>query len=123
MKETIDGNRDIILEDGYAYMEQIPQFYKDLDEGDVEIVMKSLSLSKNDLKEGYEPKISNTGVSFLIVPLKDNAALSRIEADFQSINEISEKYDLIGFYAFTTDPVDKAHNVTTPYVCPALRYS
>ena len=118
VKETIDGNRDIILEEGYAYMEQIPLFYKDLDEGDVEIVMKSLSLTKDDLKEGYDPKVSNTGVSFLIVPLKDNAALSRIDADFKSINEISEKYDLIGFYAFTTDPVDKAHNVTTRMFAP-----
>ena len=118
VKETIDGNRDIILEDGYAYMEQIPQFFKDIEQCDIDAVMNSLSLSKDDLIAGYVPKISNTGVSFLIIPIANNDALSAIKTDLDKINEISEKYDLVGFYAFTEKPVDKRHNVTTRMFAP-----
>ncbi|HPF45362.1 MAG TPA: PhzF family phenazine biosynthesis protein [Emcibacteraceae bacterium] len=118
VKETIDGNRDIILEDGYAYMEQIPQFIRDIEESDIDLVLKSLSLKQDDLKKGYLPKISNTGVSFLIIPLESNRELGAIEPDLKVIEMISEKYDLIGFYAFTSDPVDKAHTVTTRMFAP-----
>jgi len=117
-KETIDGIRNIILEDGYAYMEQIPQFYKELEEGDIDRVMTSLSLTTDDLLKGYKPMISNTGVSFLIIPLKNNVALKSIKTDLDVINEISEKYDLIGFYAFTQNPVEQGHNVTTRMFAP-----
>ncbi|MBT5185924.1 MAG: PhzF family phenazine biosynthesis isomerase [Kordiimonadaceae bacterium] len=118
VKETIDGNRDILLEDGYAFMEQIPQYFKDIDAEDVETVMNSLELTKDHLIDGLVPMISNTGVSFLIIPLKDNIALATIETVIDQINAISEKYDLIGYYAFTTDPVDKSHNVTTRMFAP-----
>ncbi len=118
VKETIDGNRDIILEDGYAYMEQIPKYFKDVEQDDIDAVMNSLSLSKDDLIAGYVPKISNTGVSFLIIPLANNQVLSAIKTDLDKINEISEKYDLVGLYAFTEKPVDKRHHVTTRMFAP-----
>lgn len=118
VKETIDGNRDIMIEDGYAFMEQIPQFYKNLEEGDVKKVMASLGLNEDDIEAGGELMISNTGVSFLIIPLKDNDALKGVKPDFDAIAEISEKYDLIGYYAFTNDPVCKSHTVTTRMFAP-----
>ncbi|MBT5074369.1 MAG: PhzF family phenazine biosynthesis protein [Kordiimonadaceae bacterium] len=118
VKETIDGNRDIILEDGYAYIEQIPQYFKDIEGDDVLTVMNSLSLELNDLAEGFLPKISNTGVSFLIIPLNSNKALAANKTDLEAIKAISDKYDLIGFYAFTTDPIDKSHSVTTRMFAP-----
>lgn len=117
-KETIEGNRDIVLEDGYAFMEQIPQYYKDIEPDDVLSVINSLSLTVADLAAGYVPKISNTGVSFLIIPLNSNRALEAIEPDLDAIKAISEKYDVIGYYAFTTDPVDKNHSATTRMFAP-----
>ncbi len=117
-KETIDGNRKIVLEDGKAYMEQKPQFFKDIDDGEAKDVMASLSLSVSDLKAGFSPMISNTGVSFMIIPLSNNEALKNIQTDLDAINAISEKYDLIGFYAFTTDAMENGHDVTTRMFAP-----
>ena len=117
-KETIDGNRKIILEGGKAYMEQKPEFFKEVDDQEVEDVMASLSLSTSDLKAGFSPMISNTGVSFMIIPLNSNDALKNIETNLDAINEISEKHDLIGFYAFTTDALETGHDVTTRMFAP-----
>lgn len=117
-KETVDGPRDIILEDGMAFMEQRPQFYKELADDIVDKVMKSLSLTTDDLKAGYRPMISNTGVSFLIIPLKDNQALKTIKTNLNEINKISEDFDLIGFYAFTTEPIEEDHDITTRMFAP-----
>mgnify|MGYP000185691202 FL=1 len=118
VKETIDGNRDIMIEDGYAFMEQIPQFYKQLDDGDIKKVMLSLGLKEDDIGGSVGPLISNTGVSFLIIPLKNNALLKAIIPNQDVITAISEKYDLIGYYAFTTDPVCKSHTAATRMFAP-----
>lgn len=117
-KETIDGNRDILLEDGMAFMEQKPEFFKDITDEEVGDVMKSLSLSVDDVKAGFRPIISNTGVSFLIIPLKDRRSLKAIKTNLDFIERISEKYDLIGFYAFSDDAVDANHDVTTRMFAP-----
>lgn len=117
-KETIDGIRDITIEDGTAFMEQKPQFYKEISDHDMERVMGSLSLTTDDLIEGYRPMISNTGVSFMIIPLKETSRLKAIKTDLKVINDISEEYDLIGFYAFTTDAIEDNHHVTTRMFAP-----
>lgn len=117
-KETIDGTRDIMLLDGMAFMEQKPLFYTLLDDEEVVKVMLSLSLNLNDLKPGYRPMISNTGNSFIVIPLKDNTALQSINTDLDEINRISEEFDLVGFYAFTTDPIEKDHDITTRMFAP-----
>jgi PhzF family phenazine biosynthesis protein len=117
-KETIDGTRDIILQDGMAFMEQNPQFYAELDDAEVLQVMASLSLSLDDLKPGYRPMVSNTGNSFIVIPLKNNHALRAITTDLDAINRISEQFDLIGYYAFTTDPVDQGHDIAARMFAP-----
>lgn len=122
-KETIDGLRDIILEDGKAYMEQKPQFFKDIDIAKIDEVMQSIGLEVTDLKEKLKPVITNTGVSFMIIPLKDRAALTKISTDLEAIDKISEEYDLIGFYAFSEDAIDDGHDVTTRMFAPRYAIS
>jgi PhzF family phenazine biosynthesis protein len=117
-KETIDGTKDIILQDGMAFMEQTPQFYTELDDEEVVAIMASLSLSLDELKPGYRPIVSNTGNSFVVIPLKDNKALQAINTDLNAINQISETLDLVGFYAFTTDPIEEDHDITARMFAP-----
>lgn len=117
-KETIDGNRTIILEDGKAYMEQKPDFFCTLSRTEIEDVMASLDLTEDDILDGYQPIISNTGVSFIIIPLAEMASLAKIKTDLDAINSMSEKHDLIGYYAFSMDAVDEGHDVTTRMFAP-----
>ncbi|MDG1708537.1 MAG: PhzF family phenazine biosynthesis protein [Emcibacteraceae bacterium] len=117
-KETIDGNRDIILEDGKAYMEQKPQFFQEIDDKTVNDVMASMSLQVSDIKEGFKPTVTNTGVSFMIIPLENIEALKKIKTDLDEIEKISEEFDLIGFYAFVVGAVDKGHDITSRMFAP-----
>jgi len=117
-KETIDGNRDIIIENGKAFMEQKPQFFKEVDDETVNDVMTSMSLQVSDIKDGFRPTVTNTGVSFMIIPLESIEALKKIETDLEKIEEISEEYDLIGFYAFVVGAVDDGHDITTRMFAP-----
>jgi PhzF family phenazine biosynthesis protein len=107
-KETVDGPRKIILENGMAYMEQLAPTYTPatdwVDHGvTLEDVLNSLSISEDDLDDRARPVLVNTGNNFIVVAVKDQATLQNIKPDQDAINAISEKLDLIGYYIFTTD--------------------
>lgn len=99
-KETIDGNRDIFIDGAMAFMEQLPPKYVDVEDR-VDDVFHSLGIAENDLIKNSRPIIVNTGNAFMIVPMKNEAAVSRVSPDFTAINAISEEYDLIGYYIFS----------------------
>ncbi|MFT3794293.1 PhzF family phenazine biosynthesis protein [Flavobacterium sp.] len=100
-KETIDGNRQIIFIGEKPFMEQLAPKFTAPDPEDVRLIEKSLGLSKTDL--AHPISIVNTGNSFLIVPLKKAQTLQNLEPDFETIHQLSEQYNLIGYYAFATD--------------------
>lgn len=110
-KETVDGPRKIILENGMAYMEQLAPTYTPatewVDHGvTLEAVLNSLSISEDDLDDRARPVLVNTGNNFIVIAVKDQATLANITPDQDAINAISEKLDLIGYYIFTTDTGD-----------------
>ena len=99
-KETIDGNRDIFIDGDRAFMEQLAPKYIDIEDR-MENVFSSLGITDDDLIPNSRPVVVNTGNSFLIVPLKNEEAVSRIHPDFEALNTISEDFDLIGYYLFS----------------------
>ena len=101
-KEVIDGRREITLEGDMVYMQQAAPRYFQYQESATEI-LNTLSLNAADLLADQVPTIINTGVSYLLIPLKDEATVARIQPDFTAIEALSEKYDLIGYYAFSLD--------------------
>lgn len=110
-KETIDGPRKIILDHGMAYMEQLAPTYTPASSWTghgVTLcdVLKSLSLTADDLDNRARPVLVNTGNNFIVIAVKDQKTLANITPDQDAINAISEKLDLIGYYIFTTDTGD-----------------
>jgi PhzF family phenazine biosynthesis protein len=99
-KETIDGNRAIFIDGDMAFMEQLAPKYIDI-EARMDYVFNALGMTDNDLMPNSRPVIVNTGNSFLIVPLKNEAAVSRVHPDLKALDTISEDYDLIGCYIFS----------------------
>ncbi len=53
------------------------------------------------LLSNHKPFIVNTGNSFLVVSLKDEAAVLSVQPDLEVIRKISEEFDLIGYYIFS----------------------
>ncbi len=110
-KETIDGNRKIKLLGELAFMEQLAPKYTAVNENETS-VLESLGITKNDLLPNTSIKIVNTGNSFLLIPVKNTTILQKLKPNLELINNISEQYDLIGYYVFTT-AIDKSKNDAT----------
>lgn len=122
-KETIDGPRKIIVNEGAAYMEQLAPSYREAaqwqDQGvDKQKVLDSLGLSQDDLDPRLDPILVNTGNSFIVIAVRDQAALRNIRPDFEAITDISDRLDLIGYYVFTTDGVNAPIDATTRMFAP-----
>lgn len=104
-KETIDGLRSVNVEGEAAYMEQRAPRFEALDENDLQAALLSLGITTDDLIEGAEPMLVNTGNSFVVIGVRDSETIKGLEPDFGLIEKLSEALDLIGFYVFSFDGV------------------
>jgi PhzF family phenazine biosynthesis protein len=116
-KETIDGKREILIQGDLAFMEQRPPIYTDVRE-QREKIMKSLGLTEHDLLPDVPISIVNTGNSFAIIPVANSDILKNIIPDFNLITQISEEFDLIGYYVFCTVTDVAERNATTRMFAP-----
>lgn len=120
-KETIDGKRDIFIDEDMAFMEQIAPRYVTLGEPQpvaVEQVLQSLGQTESALLPGYYPTVVNTGNSFLIVALRDAGTVQTLKPDFSAIEAISDKLDLIGYYLFNTETRQPGREAGTRMFAP-----
>ncbi|WP_144776854.1 PhzF family phenazine biosynthesis protein [Marinobacter maritimus] len=104
-KETIDGCRSIHMESDAAFMEQMAPRSEPLSDVDLRSTLLALGITQSDLIDGADPKIVNTGNSFLLVGIRDVETIMRLQPDFGLIEKISDALDLIGFYVFSYDGV------------------
>lgn len=122
-KETVDGPRKIIVREGAAYMEQLAPRYETADDWadrgvQLQDVLAALGLADDSLDPRFAPVLANTGNSFVLVAVKDAAALAAIQPRQPQIEAISEALDLIGFYVFTTDPAATSADATARMFAP-----
>ena len=115
-KETIDGVREILVEDGKAYMEQkSPNYMAVSDKQMLEKIALSMGVEQYKIQEPY---IINTGNSFLILPFPTAKEVKQIVTNNELITEISEYYDLIGFYVFSEKGQQKNRDATARMFAP-----
>lgn len=123
-KETIDGQRDIHIKDGMAFMQQKAPRFQPLPADDTRYanvsprILHSMGLNTQDLIQGQVPTIVNTGNNFLLIPIKERERLAQITANQEEINRICEEFDLIGFYPFTLDAQEAGHAASTRMFAP-----
>lgn len=116
-KETIDGNRKVMVSEGQAFMEQKAPRYEDVSHRRKEVLL-SLGLEEGDLLPDAPISLVNTGNSFFIIPVASAAVLEKITPDRDLIAELSEQFDLIGYYVFTLDTETTDRDVTTRMFAP-----
>jgi PhzF family phenazine biosynthesis protein len=104
-KETIDGNRRVILAGGSAFMEQVKPKYRAIPKNTPtrERVLYSLGMDEAHLLAGAEPWVVNTGNSFMVIPLANEAVVAGVRIDQKEIEAVSEELDLIGYYIFSLE--------------------
>ncbi|MBC8258071.1 MAG: PhzF family phenazine biosynthesis protein [SAR324 cluster bacterium] len=117
-KETIDGRREILMEDDYAYMEQLAPRYTELSQEHRLCVLDSLGLKPSDLLADAQPCVVNTGNSFLVIALRNSDIIKFVNPNKKFISVISEKYDLIGYYAFSPETVKEGRDAGARMFAP-----
>nr|WP_299073638.1 PhzF family phenazine biosynthesis protein [uncultured Allomuricauda sp.] len=111
-KETIDGKRKIEMIGDLAFMEQLAPKYVDVSNKE-SAILKSLGLKKNDILPKAPIQLVNTGNSYILIPVKNEEILKNIVPDFGLISEISEEFDLIGYYVFSNNTENTKYDATS----------
>lgn len=103
-KETIDGNRDILVDNEMAFMEQRAPRYTRVAVTSVlgNRVLASLGPTQTKLLTRMDPFVVNTGNAFLLVPLHNERSVAELKPDLRQIEALSDELDLIGYYVFST---------------------
>ena len=104
-KETIDGNRDVIVESDMAFMEQRAPSFKNLDRASDSYarVLRSLGLLDPQLLAGIAPCVVDTGNAMLLIGVDSEGILGELRPDLAVIEEVSEALGLIGYYPFSLE--------------------
>ncbi|MFC6731923.1 MULTISPECIES: PhzF family phenazine biosynthesis protein [unclassified Haladaptatus] len=110
--ETNVGVLDIdVEEDGTIWMTQSQPEIREVDV-DYETVAEALGIDPaglTDIEDELPLARATTGLPFLVVPVTFLEHLSNAEPDMAKIEELSERVDTAGIYAFTFDALD-AHS-------------
>jgi len=103
-KETIDGNRDILVEGEMAFMEQrAPRYTPVAVTSELgSRVIASLGITQAQLLGGVAPLVVNTGNAFLLVGLSDERSVAELRPHLNLVESLSDELDLIGYYVFST---------------------
>lgn len=102
-KETLDGDRDILLHGDMAFMEQRAPDYLDLRDKPQLLadLLAALGTDPGQLLPGVWPTRVTTGGAFVVVPLLDETVVHALQPDQAALLRLSERLDLIGVYAFS----------------------
>lgn len=116
-KETIDGKREILIQNDLAFMEQKPPLYIEIADHR-EKILYSLGLKEDDTLTNAPISIVNTGNSFAIIPVASDDILKKIIPNLDLITQISDEFDLIGYYVFSTKTNNEERVATTRMFAP-----
>jgi len=114
-KETIDGNRKILIDGNMAYMEQLAPSSQEINKYHSTVIN---SLGLREAEVFYKPKLINTGNSFIVLGVEDEKKLAELKPDFELISSVSENLDLIGYYIFTPKVDNPQRDVTARMFAP-----
>lgn len=114
-KETIDGNRDIIIESSHAFMQQLAPQFTDL-KHDNSAILQACGLPSEHLISA--PFRVDTGNGFIVLGVDTLENLAAIKPDFALMTQLSKKYDLVGFYLFTLDAKQQAYDASSRMFAP-----
>ncbi len=115
INETLSGTLEIVVNEDSVLMDMAkPQIFESI-EG--EEALKELYGIMGIGFEGqgtcnekpdvyFVPRKVSTGLTDIMMPVKDEAELEKIDPDFKALTELSRKYDVVGVHAFTCNAND-----------------
>lgn len=99
--ETMAGDLEVKVSEKDIWMEMaVPRIIKIFDQEESEALYTSLSLDKYDTPEAMIPQIINTGLSDIMLPVKNQKALEAAVLKAQEVSLLSAAYSVTGIHLF-----------------------
>ena len=107
-QETKAGVLNVEVKEDLSIMmnQTLPSFYEIIPR---EEIADSLNIGPEDIPSDLPIQIVSTGLSDIIIPVKTLVILNSIRPDFKKIEEISKKYNVVGYHVFTLESLDNSN--------------
>ena len=102
--ETLAGNLEIIVDKDFIWMDMsLPkvEYIFNLDE--IKELYSAFNLDTSHAPKSLVPKIVNTGLSDIIIPIENKEVLDNFIINKEKVIELSKKYKVVGAHLFTLD--------------------
>lgn len=111
INHTLAGDLNIDIKDGFVLMDMaLPVKINEIqDKPALTELYKIMGLDYDEQVEKgvtLTPQMISTGLPDIMMPVADRSSLSAISPDFPALSKLSEKYEVVGVHAFTTDSAE-----------------
>lgn len=102
-QETKAGLLEITIEgDGFVMMEQSAPVFSEIAPKDD--IAQSLGIDPTQICADLPIQVVSTGLRDVIVPVQNKVILNSLHPDMQKIEQISRRFDTIGYHVFCLEP-------------------
>ncbi|MTI55629.1 PhzF family phenazine biosynthesis protein [Geosporobacter ferrireducens] len=107
LQETKAGILGVEIKEDLSVMmcQPLPSFFEIVEKNEI---ADSLNIEITSIHEDLPVQIVSTGLRDIIVPIKSVDILNSIKPDFEKINEISRKYNVVGYHVFTLESINRS---------------
>lgn len=102
--ETLAGNLEIIVDKDFIWMDMAsPKIEYIFNLNEIKELYSAFNLDISQAPKNLIPKIVNTGLSDIIIPIEDKKVLDSFTMDKEKVIELSKKYKVVGAHLFSLD--------------------
>ena len=106
--ETLAGNLEIIIDKDFIWMDMAsPKIEYTFNLDEIKEIYSAFNLDVNQAPKNLIPKVVNTGLSDIIIPIENKETLDSFVMNKEKVIEISKKYKVVGAHLFTLDKIKK----------------
>ena len=106
--ETLAGSLEIIVDKDFIWMDMsLPKVEYIFNSDEIKEIYSAFNLDINQASKSLIPKIVNTGLSDIIIPIEDKEVLDNFIMNKEKVIELSKKYKVVGAHLFTLDKTKK----------------
>ena len=102
--ETLVGSLEIVVDNDFIWMDMAsPKIEYTFNLDEIKEIYSAFNLGTVQATKNLIPKIVNTGLSDIIIPIEDKNILDSFVMNKEKVIELSKKYKVVGAHLFTLD--------------------
>ena len=102
--ETLAGSLEIVVDKDFIWMDMAsPKIEYTFNLDEIQEIYSAFNLDITQAPKNLIPKIVNTGLSDIIIPIENKGILDSFNMNKEKVIEISKKYKVVGAHLFALD--------------------